>query len=105
MRTALICFTLAFSAAGVLANGGGYTAGVKFTGSVAPFQPEGCEKVQIRKEDLNIVLGEKSAAVTVRYEMQNVSGDAVKARFGFPVEAYHEMTGIGGDDGTGQRTK
>jgi hypothetical protein len=78
-----------------LANGGGYTTGVKFTGSVAPFQPEGTEQVQIVKENLDIVLNGKSAAVQVRYEMKNAGGSAAKVRFGFPVEAYHERTGIG----------
>ena len=86
-----LTFLLAASVASARANGGGYASGVKYTGSVAPFQPEGCEKVQIVKEHLDILLGEKSAAVTVRYEMQNVSGDTAKVRFGFPVEAVEPM--------------
>jgi hypothetical protein len=85
-----------------LANGGGYTTGVKFTGSVAPFQPEGAEQVQIVKENLDILLEAKSAAVSVRYEMKNAGTSAAKVRFGFPVEAYREETGLGPP---GARTK
>ena len=54
MKLALT-FLLAATVATALANGGGYASGVKFTGSVAPFQPEGCEKVQIVKEHLDIL--------------------------------------------------
>jgi len=77
--------------ASALANGGGYTSGVKFTGSVAPFQPEGVGKVQIMQEDLDILLSAKSAKVTVRYEMKNVTDAKVTARFGFPIETVNEM--------------
>lgn len=68
------------------ANGGGYRFGLEFTGSVAPFQATGTESVTILDEDLDIALGRRSAAVTVRYQMRNGTGQPVTVRFGFPVE-------------------
>lgn len=72
---------------GVWANGGGYHHGVKFSGTVAPFEPEGTENVQIIDEVLDIELGESSARVSVRYRMKNLADARSKVRFGFPVEA------------------
>lgn len=69
------------------ANGGGYSFGVQFTGSVAPFQASGTEHVKIEDEQLDVALRRTCAAVTVRYTMRNVSAAPVKVRFGFPVEA------------------
>ena len=39
-----------------LANGGGYSFGVTFTGAVAPFQAAGTEKVRILEEKLDVQL-------------------------------------------------
>jgi hypothetical protein len=91
-RSALL---LALLTGSLFGNGGGYTTGVKFTGSVAPFEPEGAERVQILKENLDVLLAAKSATVRVRYEMKNEGNAAAKVRFGFPVEAYHDITGLG----------
>ncbi|MFT5906155.1 MAG: hypothetical protein ACI9E1_001761 [Cryomorphaceae bacterium] len=70
----------------LFANGGGYHYGVKFTGSIVPFTAVGTENVQILDEKLDIILGEKSAKVSVLYTMKNVSDKRVKVKFGFPVE-------------------
>ncbi len=74
-------------AGSALANGGGYSFGVSFTGSLAPFQAVGTEKVRILEEKLDIVLHRAEAAVVVRYAMQNLTSEPVTVRFGFPVEA------------------
>ena len=74
------------SCCAVLANGGGYHYGVKFTGAIAPFTSEGTEQVQILDEKLDIQLHAEHAVVNVRYIMQNVSGKKAKVKFGFPVE-------------------
>lgn len=70
----------------VSGNGGGYHTGLQFTGSVAPFEPEGVEKIRILREDLDIVLKPDHASVTVTYLMRNDEKRMVSARFGFPVE-------------------
>ncbi len=77
----------------VQANGGGYSYGVHFTGSVAPFQASGTEHVRIRQEVLTVRLQRTQAAVRVWYVMENVSATPVKVRFGFPVEAIAPSTG------------
>jgi hypothetical protein len=71
----------------VQANGGGYTFGVQFTGSVAPFQAAGTEQVRIEEEKLDVALRRGAAAVTVRYTMRNQTSAPARVRFGFPVEA------------------
>ena len=76
-----------------LANGGGYSFGVTFTGAVAPFQAAGTEKVRILEEKLDVALRRGDAAVVVRYQMKNVTDQAATVKFGFPVEADP-----GGDD-------
>ena len=75
----------------VMANGGGYATGLKFTGSVAPFEAEGVDRVMIVRENLDIVLGAKSAEVRVRYEMKNLMSASANVRFGFPVERVKGM--------------
>ncbi len=70
-----------------LANGGGYAFGVTFTGSVAPFQASGTERVRVLEEKLDIGLRRTDASVVVRYTMKNVANEPVRVRFGFPVEA------------------
>jgi hypothetical protein len=70
-----------------LANGGGYSFGVRFTGAVAPFQPSGANAVRILDEVLDIDLHHKDASVVVRYSMKNVTAAPARVRFGFPVEA------------------
>ncbi|MBI5548890.1 MAG: hypothetical protein HY901_33835, partial [Deltaproteobacteria bacterium] len=69
------------------ANGGGYSFGVRFTGSLAPFQATGVDQVRIVEEKLDIVLRRTEAAVEVRYLMKNFAEQPVSVRFGFPVEA------------------
>ncbi|WP_018968899.1 NADase-type glycan-binding domain-containing protein [Rubritalea marina] len=88
MRT-ILAFYLALSAA-LFANGGGYSHGIAFTGSLAPFTAEGTENVQIMDEQLTIDLYPDFARVKVRYEMHNVSGKSTKVTFGFPVEDMRE---------------
>lgn len=90
-------------AAQARANGGGYTYGVEFTGSIAPFQPSGTEHVRIEEEQLEIVLRRTYAAVTVRYTMRNVTAAPAKVRFGFPVEATQLLDLEGGDRATDLR--
>lgn len=70
-----------------MANGGGYSFGAEFSGSVAPFQPSGTEYVAILEEDLQIELRRGVSFVTVRYKMQNQSSKSRKVRFGFPAES------------------
>ena len=53
---------------------------------MAPFTAVGTEDVQIIDEKLDIILGEKSAKVSVLYQMKNVSDKKVTVKFGFPVE-------------------
>lgn len=77
-----------------LANGGGYAFGVKFTGTLAPFQASGTEHVQIVDEKLDIALRRTDAAVAVRYTMRNLTSKPVTVQFGFPVEAQWEDNGI-----------
>jgi hypothetical protein len=60
-----------------LANGGGYSFGVQFAGSVAPFQASGTENVRIQQEELTIRLRRTDAAVLVRYIMKNVAKEPV----------------------------
>lgn len=72
------------------ANGGGYTFGVKFTGSLAPFQAGGTQHVRILDEKLDIDLRRTDASVTIRYTMRNLSGQPERVKFGFPVEATLE---------------
>jgi hypothetical protein len=80
----LLAFFLTVSLA--WANGGGYRTGIDFTGSVAPFAPEGVENIRIVQENLDIELQVGKAAVTVLYLMKNDTDAKVKVRFGFPVE-------------------
>jgi hypothetical protein len=88
MRLASCCLILLLSSSGTaLANGGGYSFGVTFTGAIAPFQASGTEKVRIMDEKLDVTLRRGDAAVVVRYVMQNVTDQPAKVRFGFPVEA------------------
>ena len=88
MRLAHLCSALLLSWTGTaLANGGGYSFGVTFTGSVAPFQAAGTEKVRILEEKLDVALRSGDAVVVVRYQMKNVTDEPVAVRFGFPVEA------------------
>lgn len=77
-------------AGAALANGGGYAFGVKFTGSLAPFQAFGTERVQILEEKLDVDLRRTDASVVVRYTMRNVADSPVRVQFGFPVEAIRE---------------
>ena len=70
-----------------LANAGGYVFGVKFTGSLAPFQASGTECVRIVEENLDIDLRRTDASVVVRYTMRNFAESPMSVRFGFPVEA------------------
>jgi hypothetical protein len=94
MRLANLASALLLAWSGTaLANGGGYSFGVTFTGSVAPFQASGTEKVRIVDEKLDIALGRSKAVVAVRYEMQNVTDQPVTVRFGFPVEAVPRPAG------------
>ncbi|MCB1095610.1 MAG: hypothetical protein KDN22_08565 [Verrucomicrobiae bacterium] len=79
-------FALGLTSPLLFANGGGYHTGLKFTGSVAPFEPEGVEKIRIVREDLDIVLKPDHASVAVTYLMRNEDDGKVTARFGFPVE-------------------
>jgi hypothetical protein len=82
-----------------LANGGGYSFGVTFTGSVAPFQASGTEHVRILEEKLDVDLRRTDASVAVRYTMKNVAGEPVRVRFGFPVEARpRDEDELGGDE-------
>ena len=76
-----------------LANGAGYSFGVQFTGSVAPFQAPGTESVRVQQEQLDIRLRRTDAAVQVRYVMKNVAKEPMKVRFGFPVEAIAPTRG------------
>ncbi len=73
-----------------LANGGGYAFGVKFTGTVAPFQASGTKYVRILEEKLDIDLRRTDASVVVRYTMRNIADAPVLVQFGFPVEAIRE---------------
>ena len=66
-------------------NGGGYYFGIKETGTLAPFQPQGLERIQIKTEVLKIKLFADYAKVSVYYEFEN-SGDKTEIVFGFPVE-------------------
>lgn len=77
-------------AGSVWGNGGGYHYGVRFTGTVKPFEPSGVEKVAILEEKLEIELGRSEAVVKVRYRMKNMEDQGVTARFGFPVEVADE---------------
>ena len=87
MRLAHLSSAALLSWAGAaLANGGGYSFGVTFTGSVAPFQASGTEKVRILEETLEVALRRGDAAVVVRYSMKNVTDEPVTVKFGFPVE-------------------
>ncbi len=93
------------AAAGVLsANGGGYTFGVQFSGSLAPFQAAGTRHVRILDEKLAIDLRRTEAGVTVRYTMRNLSAQAEQVKFGFPVEATQvgDFIEEGPDPATGQ---
>ncbi|MGJ8657660.1 MAG: NADase-type glycan-binding domain-containing protein [Akkermansiaceae bacterium] len=88
-----LCFSLLLwvilipSVVGVAsANGGGYHHGAEFTGGIAPFTTEGTEQVQILDEELDIVLDLKTAKVSVRYQMKNVTNKIANVKFGFPVE-------------------
>src|SRR5437867_12115273 len=81
----ILCADLVGRAA--LANGGGYSFGVKFPGALAPFQAFGTQNVRILEEKLEIDLRRTEAAVLVRYTMQNQSKHPVTVKFGFPVEA------------------
>jgi hypothetical protein len=81
-----LALVLPFTSLLLFANGGGYHTGLKFTGSVAPFEPEGVEKIRILREDLDIELKPDHASVTVTYLMRNEDSRKVTARFGFPVE-------------------
>lgn len=69
-----------------LANGGGYASGVGLTGTVAPFVPQGTERVQIADEKLEILLTPGGASVTVHYMMRSTAAERVSVTFGFPVE-------------------
>ena len=92
MKTTLAAATLiAASSLPLFANGGGYATGLNFTGSVAPFEAEGVDRVMIVRENLDIVLGADSAEVRVRYEMKNLMTSTAKVRFGFPVERVKGM--------------
>ena len=87
----LLCgFVLLTPMENLQANGGGYTYGVKFTGSLAPFQASGTRHVWILDEQLAIVLRRTEAVVTVHYTMQNLSGQPKRVKFGFPVEATQD---------------
>ncbi len=79
------------------ANGGGYRYGTNFTGSLAPFQPEGTENVQILAESLDITLLKSSAKVSVRYLMKNLTDADTSVRFGFPVEVISDDSDALGD--------
>lgn len=89
-----LCLVLASQAWG---NGGGYHYGVAFTGGIAPFEPSGTSSVRIVDEKLDIKLEADHAAVEVRYRMRNETDQAVKVRFGFPVEVVHEDLDESGD--------
>lgn len=83
----LITITLwLFSVVYALANGGGYSYGIEFTGGIRPFEPKGVENISIEEETLDIFLHAKHADVEVRYRMKN-AGSKQKVRFGFPVES------------------
>jgi len=69
------------------ANGGGYfRGGTENTGDLTGFQPEHTEKIRMVDEKLTVDLGNKEAAVDIRYVMKNETDKTVKVRFGFPVE-------------------
>ncbi len=87
MRMTLMCVAVTMVLAGVvLGNGGGYHYGVRFTGTVKPFEPSGVENVAILDEKLDIELKRTGAEVRVRYRMTNMAKKRVKVSFGFPVE-------------------
>lgn len=83
----LIVLQVCASPQSAMANGGGYSFGVRFTGTVAPFQPAGAESVRILDEVLDVDLRHTDASVVVRYTMKNVTAAPARVRFGFPVEA------------------
>ena len=88
MRVACLCLIPLLTWSGAaLANGGGYSFGVRFTGGVAPFQASGTEKVRILEEKLDVALRRGDAGVAVRYLMKNVTDQPATVKFGFPVEA------------------
>jgi hypothetical protein len=88
MRPTYLWTALLLAWAGpALANGGGYSFGVTFTGSVAPFQASGTENVRILDERLDVTLRRTDATVVVRYAMRNVTDQPATVKFGFPVEA------------------
>lgn len=83
----MIVLQVCASPQSAMANGGGYSFGVRFTGTVAPFQPAGAESVRILDEVLDVDLRHTDASVVVRYTMKNVTAAPARVRFGFPVEA------------------
>lgn len=103
MRWPVACLSslgLVLITAAAMANGGGYSFGVKFTGSLAPFQASGTQQVQILEEKLDINLRRTDADVVVRYTMRNVANKPAQVKFGFPVEATHSDEDLGSDEGS-----
>jgi hypothetical protein len=81
MKTRYLIPALAAAAVSpVLANGGGYIAGVKSTG---PFRPVNVENVEMVSEKLDIELKKDAAMVSIVYELRN-PGKALNVEMGFP---------------------
>jgi|GEM_PF-4676557 len=87
----------------VLANGGGYLAGVKSTG---PFRPANVQEVEMVSEKLQIDLMASEALITLNYTFHN-PGPSCEVHMGFPCAIVQDLNSEGGaptsSPGTGSR--
>jgi hypothetical protein len=69
----------------LLANAGGYAAGVGKSGDLTSFHPKNAERIEMQTEDLQIDLLTQSARVHVEYTLHN-PGRTTEVTVGFPYE-------------------
>ncbi len=88
LAPALLAAATVLSIPAALANGGGWSSGVR-SGAILPFDMEDISSVAMEAEDLDIDLWTSGAEIRVTYRLRNTTDKPVRVRFGFPIESTY----------------